>query len=61
MAFIERLDDKVTKWQSQNRTKLFIYSNFVNFATLSQQFFCRILFDLMDKTRRWGVGRWLEG
>ena len=34
MAFIEKLDDKVTKWQSSDVPNLLIYSNFVNFATL---------------------------
>ncbi len=39
MAFIEKLDDKVTKWQSSKRANLLIYSYFVNFATLPLQSF----------------------
>ena len=40
MAFIEKLDDKVTKWQSSKRCNLLIYSYFVNFATLPCKIFC---------------------
>jgi hypothetical protein len=34
MAFIEKWDDKVTKWQSLKRCNVLIYSHFANFATL---------------------------
>ena len=41
MVFIAKLDDKMTKWQSLSGRNSLIYSNFVNFATLPHQKFCR--------------------
>ena len=47
MAFTEKLDDKVTKWQSSNHYKLLVFSYFVNFATLPLQNILSITSDVI--------------